>query len=83
VATYVKSETQSLFGAGALNWRFTRSSGRYGSESWRADWSLLPIPSMPHMPAAKWELENICRLRQFNPRRHADLLARWDEKLQM
>lgn len=26
-APYVKSETQSLFGAGALNWRFTRSSG--------------------------------------------------------
>lgn len=28
VATYVKSETQSLSGAGALNSLFTRSSGR-------------------------------------------------------
>jgi len=27
VATYVKSESQSMFGAGALKWRLTRSSG--------------------------------------------------------
>ena len=27
VATYVKSESQNMFGAGTLDWRFTRSSG--------------------------------------------------------
>lgn len=52
-----------------------------GLKAGEPDWSLLPFPSLQHMPAVRWKLENIRRLKQSNPRKHADLLARLEEKL--
>jgi hypothetical protein len=45
------------------------------------DWSLLPFPSLQHMPAVKWKLQNIRRLKQSTPRKHATLLATLEETL--
>jgi hypothetical protein len=45
------------------------------------DWNLLPFPSLQNMPAVKWKLQNIRRLKQSNPRKHAMLLATLEETL--
>ncbi|GAB6051504.1 nucleotidyl transferase AbiEii/AbiGii toxin family protein [Magnetospira thiophila] len=45
------------------------------------DWNLLPFPALQHMPAVKWKLQNIRKLKQSNPRKHAALLTILQEKL--
>ncbi|MCR4265193.1 hypothetical protein [Nitratireductor sp. ZSWI3] len=36
-----------------------------------------------YLPAVKWKLENIRKLKQSNPRKHAELLATLEEKLEL
>lgn len=38
------------------------------------DWSLFPLETLQTMPAVKWKLTNIRRLKTQNPRKHASLL---------
>ena len=45
------------------------------------DWQLLPFPTLKDMPAVKWKLQNIRKLKQSNPRKHATLLATLEKKL--
>lgn len=52
-----------------------------GLKAGEPDWSLLPFPSLQHMPAVRWKLEDIRKLKQSNPRKHADLLATLEKKL--
>ncbi len=50
-------------------------------KSGEPDWQLLPFSTLKDMPAVKWKLQNIRRLKQSNPRKHATLLATLEEKL--
>ena len=50
-------------------------------KSGEPDWQLLPFPTLKDMPAVKWKLQNIRKLKQSNPRKHATLLATLEEKL--
>lgn len=52
-----------------------------GLKAGEPDWGLLPFPALQHMPAVKWKLQNIRKLKQSNPRKHAALLAILQEKL--
>ncbi len=45
------------------------------------DWTLSPLPGLEDMPAMKWKLQNIRRLKQTNPRKHAALMATLEKKL--
>ncbi len=45
------------------------------------DWTLSPLPALEDMPAMKWKLQNIRRLKQANPRKHAALMATLEKKL--
>lgn len=45
------------------------------------DWTLSPLPGLEDMPAMQWKLQNIRRLKQTNPRKHAELLATLEKKL--
>lgn len=46
------------------------------------DWQLLPFPHLKDMPAVRWKLQNIRKLKQFNPSKHAMLLAKLESQLQ-
>jgi len=45
------------------------------------DWGLLDVPGIEHLPALQWKLENVRRLKDKNPQKHAKALATLQDKL--
>ena len=45
------------------------------------DWGLLDVPGIEHLPALQWKLENVRRLKERNPQKHAKALAMLQDKL--
>ena len=44
-------------------------------------WEKIAIPGLQTLPAVRWKLENVSRLKQKNPRKHADLRMRLADRL--
>ena len=65
----MKSLTQSMFGAGAWNWRFTRSSGHGAAGSWIVVFTVLPRTA-PRSPMARISRSTVHRA-TANPSRRS------------
>jgi predicted nucleotidyltransferase component of viral defense system len=49
-------------------------------EQGEPEWKLIDLPNLRNLPAVKWKLLNIHKLREDNPRKHAMQLAELTEK---
>lgn len=45
------------------------------------DWKLFPIKNLKDLPAVKWKIENLKRLKESNPKKHTDLVKVLEGKL--
>jgi hypothetical protein len=50
-------------------------------KSGEPDWSLNPITKLKDLPAIKWKLHNIQKLKSENPQRHKELLSELEKTL--
>lgn len=46
------------------------------------DWSLCPVEELEKMPAVKWKLQNIQKLKKTNPEKHEHMLERLEKCLE-
>ena len=44
-------------------------------------WELIDVPNVMDLPAVKWKLNNIQKLKAGNPKKHRDLLHQLQKKL--
>ena len=52
-------------------------------EQGNPDWDLIPIENLKDLPAVKWKLQNIQKLRNDNPEKHAAILRELTERLKV
>ncbi|NJK94511.1 MAG: nucleotidyl transferase AbiEii/AbiGii toxin family protein [Bacteroidales bacterium] len=45
------------------------------------DWKLFPVENLKDFPAVKWKLENLKKLKETNPKKHAEFVKVLEEKL--
>lgn len=50
-------------------------------KSGEPDWNLSPITKLKDLPAIKWKLQNILKLKSENPQRHQELLKELERAL--
>jgi len=50
-------------------------------EQGNPDWALIPIETLKDLPAVKWKLQNIQKLMNDNPEKHAAIIKELSEKL--